>query len=161
MSTGKKELIRTHYTSDEIYLNNWKNQEYEVLAFKDNYPEYYTRKGIRVRSKSEVIIADTLDEMEIPFLYEKPLKLNSGIVHPDFTLLNIRERRELYWEHLGMMDDIDYRNNALIKIRNYESSGIYQHDCLILTFETSKYPLNTKEIRRMIIKMKNSLGYDL
>ena len=43
----------------------------------------------------------------------------------------------------------------------YESSGIYQHDCLILTFETSKYPLNTKEIRRMIIKMKNSLGYDL
>ncbi len=114
---------------------------------------------MRVRSKSEVIIADILDETGIPFLYEKPLKIKSGVTHPDFTMLDISKRREIYWEHFGMMDDIDYRNNAFLKIKNYEASGLYQHDSMIWTFETSKYPINTKEIRRMIVGLKRTLGY--
>ena len=129
------------------------------MIFKEGIPEYYTRKGLRVRSKSEVIIADILDELYVPFLYEKPLKLKTGIVHPDFTLLNIKERREVYWEHFGMMDDIEYRNNAMMKIRNYEASGLYQYDSVIWTFETGSYPLNTKDIRRLIIELKKRLGY--
>ena len=160
MALGKRILVKPFYVSDEEFIMNWKNQTYEGVPFKDDYPEFYTRQGLRVRSKSEVIIADILDELSIPFLYEKPLQLKSGTTHPDFTLLNLRERRERIWEHFGMMDDADYRNNAFNKIRNYESSGFYQHDSLIWTFETGKHPLNTKEIRRMILGLKRSLGYD-
>lgn len=159
MSVGKRELVSVPYISDEVYAINWKGQEYEKMIFKEGIPEYYTRKGLRVRSKSEVIIADILDELYVPFLYEKPLKLKTGIVHPDFTLLNIKERREVYWEHFGMMDDIEYRNNAMMKIRNYEASGLYQYDSVIWTFETGSYPLNTKDIRRLIIELKKRLGY--
>lgn len=160
LNLAKRELINMPVVTDETYIQQWKEQEYKGVSFTDDYPEYYTRQGLRVRSKSEVIIADILDETGIPFLYEKPLKTKTGVTHPDFTLLDISKRREIYWEHFGMMDDMDYRNNAFNKIRNYESSGFYQHDSLIWTFETGKNPLNTKEIRKMILELKKSLGYD-
>lgn len=159
MKPGKRLLINIPYISDEKYINDWMNQEYEKLGFRDGYPQYYTRKGIRVRSKSEVIIADILHETGIPFLYEKPLRMFNRVVHPDFTLLNIKERKEVYWEHFGMMDDMEYRNKALIKIGEFESMGIYQYDSMICTFESSLYPLNTKTIRKMIIRLRDILGY--
>ncbi|MCR5753681.1 MAG: hypothetical protein K6G30_02550 [Acetatifactor sp.] len=159
MSPGKRELVTIPHISDEDYLANWKKQEYKSLPFRENIPEFFTRQGLRVRSKSEVILADILDEMKIPFHYEKPLKLKNGIVHPDFTLLNIRKRREIYWEHFGMMDDMEYRNNAWAKIRNYEAADYYQPDSLIWTFETGKFPLNTKTIRKMIQRLREELGY--
>ena len=59
-----------------------------------------------------------------------------------------------------MMYDMDYRNNAFFKIRNYESNGLYQNDSVIWTFETGKYPLNIREIRKMVAKMKDNLGYE-
>jgi hypothetical protein len=160
LSPGKRELVSPPYVSDEVFISKWKNTEFEHLEFKPDYPEYYTRQNLRVRSKSEMIIADILDEAGIPFLYEKPIHLKTGTVHPDFTLLNIKTRKELYWEHLGMMDDIDYRNNAFLKLRNYEANGLYPYDSVIWTFETGKYPLNTREIRKMVKKLKCSLGYD-
>ena len=159
ISSGKRVLIESHYLSDEDYIKRWKEQEYECLFFKEGYPEYYTRKGLRVRSKSEVIIADILDELSIPFLYEKPLQLKKKTVHPDFTLLNIKERNEVYWEHFGMMDDRDYRDEALLKIREYEANGLYQHNSVIWTFESGKYPINTRDIRKMIKNLCDALGY--
>ena len=160
MAPGKRVLIKPPYITDECYLNTWKKQEFERLTFREDTPEFYTKKGLRVRSKSEVIIAEMLDDMNIPFIYEKPLKLKNEIVHPDFTLLDIKDRKEIYWEHFGMMDDMEYRNNAFYKIRSYESNGYCQHDTFIWTFETSKYPLNTKAIRKMIVEMKKRLGYE-
>lgn len=49
----------------------------------------------RVRSKSEVIIADILNQEGIPYRYECPLQLKGwGKVYPDFTVLSERERPE-------------------------------------------------------------------
>ena len=160
MPLGKGELIEPPYISDESFISKWKNTVFTHMDFNPDYPEFYTRQNLRVRSKSEVIIADILDEAGIPFLYEKPLRLKTGTVHPDFTLLNIRTREELYWEHLGMMDDTDYRNSAFLKLRNYEANGLYPYESVIWTFETGKYPLNTKEIRKMVKRLKSTLGYE-
>ena len=159
MSRGKYALVAPVYCNDERYIQEWKDQVYEKKQFMENSPEFYTRQGIRVRSKSEMIIADMLDEMQIPFLYEKPLKLGTWKIHPDFTLMDINNRREIYWEHFGMMDDMDYRNDAFLKMRKYEECGFYQHDRLIWTFETGKLPLNTKVLRRMILQLAKKLGY--
>ena len=57
------------------------------------------------------------------------------------------------------MDDIDYRNSAFVKIGEYENNGLYQYDSMICTFETLKYPLNTKSIRGMIESLRKKLGY--
>ncbi|MBR5657981.1 MAG: hypothetical protein IKX10_01115 [Lachnospiraceae bacterium] len=159
MAFAKRDLIDPHHLSDEAYINKWKNQPYTGLDFDDRAHEYYTRQGLRVRSKSEILIADILDDLSIPFLYEKPLHLNSDTFHPDFTLLNIRQRKEMYWEHFGMMDDMDYRNNAFSKIRKYEASGLYRYDSFIWTFETGKNPIETKVIRKMAKELKTKLGY--
>ena len=160
MAPGKRVLVDRPYISDACFLKEWREQEYEKMGFKTESPEFYTRNGLRVRSKSEVIIADMLDEMNIPFLYEKPLKLRSVTVHPDFTLLDAANRREIYWEHFGMMDDADYRNNAFCKMREYEENGIYQHDRLIWTFETGRQPIDTRALRKMIKRLGVMLGYE-
>jgi hypothetical protein len=160
MSRGKYILVTPAYCHDAHFIQEWKEQIYEKMPFKEDSPEFYTRKGVRVRSKSEMIIADMLDEMQIPFLYEKPLKLGAWTIHPDFTLLDIKNRREIYWEHFGMMDDMDYRNDAFLKMRKYEECGFYQCDRLIWTFETGRLPINTKDLRNMIMKLAKSLGYE-
>ena len=150
----KKSLIRVPFVSDEEYLLYWLSKPYDSPIFRENAPEYYTKKGLRVRSKSEVLIAEMLDSFEIPYLYEKPIEFSNGhVVHPDFTLLKISAREEIYWEHFGMMDDMEYRNNAFMKIREYESNGYYQGVNFIWTFETTKYPLNTRNVRGMISKI--------
>ena len=65
--------------------------------------EFYSNNGVRVRSKSELIIANLLEQYDVPYKYEMPLSLDeNGIVRPDFIALNVRLRSEYVWEHLGM-----------------------------------------------------------
>ena len=151
---GKQQIVTMPYVSDKEYVSQWMSREYEKLPFREGAPEYYTKQNLRVRSKSEVIIAETLSDAKIAFLYEKPLSLKDRTVYPDFTLLDIKKRKEVYWEHFGMMDDVDYRNGALAKIRQYEDNGLFQNDRVIWTFETSKNPINIAGIRNMIKKYK-------
>ncbi len=58
-------------------------------------PIFYTHKGERVRSKSEVIIANLLYKYQIPYRYEFPLTIKDfGITYPDFLILNVRKKRK-------------------------------------------------------------------
>ena len=108
-------------------------------------------KGERVRSKSEVIIADMLSKEGIPYRYEYPLYIKGfGKIYPDFTVLNIKKREELLWEHFGMMDDAEYAEAAIRKIATYEQNGIYPGEKLILTYETRKNPINQRVINGLI-----------
>lgn len=137
--------------SDEEFVEQWQRQEYVAKGFAINAPEYYTEKGERVRSKSEILIANILYKHGIMYRYEAPLYLNDfGIIHPDFTVLNVRERKEYYWEHMGKMDDSEYVNNALRRIEAYEKNGIWPGKNLILTYETLEHPINLKNVEQMI-----------
>lgn len=123
------------------------------MKFKEDAPEYYSDKGERMRSKSEIIIANILNKNGIPYRYECPIKLKSGeTYYPDFMVLNVRERKEMYWEHLGLMGDYDYRERNLAKILKYEANGLFMGDKLLLTFETSTQPLSTVTIERVVNK---------
>ncbi|MCR4694377.1 MAG: hypothetical protein K5773_03520 [Pseudobutyrivibrio sp.] len=151
MIEAKKVLIQVPVISDEEYILKWHKQEYAGVPFRENAPEFYTKKGERVRSKTEIILADLLAEYEVPYLYERPVKLKGNIItHPDFTVLRVKDKKEIIWEHFGMMDDIEYRNNAFKKIRDYENSGYVMGSNFIFTFETSKNPIDVTAIRRMI-----------
>lgn len=153
IALGKRELVNPVYLPDEAYIEQWSKKPYVGLHFKEGTPEYYTDKGERVRSKSEIIIANLLNQKKIPYKYECPLKLESyKVVYPDFTVLDVKNRKEIYWEHLGLMDDEEYVNKNLEKLVKYEANGYYPGDKLILTFETSKQPLNSKVIEMIIHK---------
>ena len=121
--------------------------------FSEIAPEFYTTNGERVRSKSEIIIADLLTKEGIPYRYECPIYLiGIGRIYPDFTVLNIRNRKEFLWEHFGMMDDPVYAENAIHKIRLYEQNGFFPGENLILTYESKKTPINQKILMNLIDK---------
>ena len=150
-SPGRRKMINSYELGDEEYLDWWLNVEYKGKGFEKDSPEIYTEKGERVRSKSEKIIADKLYLMGIPYRYEYPITLKGyGTIYPDFTLLDIRERREIILEHFGMMDNPEYCNKAIDKINRYALNGIFIGDKLLITFETSYKPLSTKILTDMV-----------
>lgn len=147
----RQKLVTPIWTPDDEFLKAWEQVEYKGKEFLEGTPEFYTAKGERVRSKSEVIIADLLNKNEIPYRYECPIYLKGvGVVYPDFMTLNIHTRKEIWWEHLGLMDDSSYVEKAIRKIASYEQNGIFPGENLILTYETKKNPLNQKTIKMMM-----------
>ena len=136
---------------DETYQKEWEDMEYTGKEFGEDVPEYYTNKEERVRSKSEILIANALERYGVPYRYECPLYLNGmGRIYPDFTVLDIKKRKELYWEHFGMMDDPQYAELAVRKIEVYEKNGFVPGDNLIFTYETRKSPINQRVIHVLI-----------
>lgn len=81
---------------------------------------YSTSKGDKVRSKSEVIIANLLFQNSIKYEYEKRLYYNENdlSILPDFTI-HLPDGREIYWEHLGMIGTEDYDKRWLKKLKIY------------------------------------------
>jgi len=151
MKEARKDLVDARIIDDEEYLKRWTEVEYQGKAFQEGTPEIYTEKGERVRSKSEKMIADKLYMLGIPYRYEYPLRMKGfGTVYPDFTLLNIKERKEWIWEHFGMMDDPEYAESAVKKINLYQRNGIFLWDRLIATFETKNIILDMRSVSRML-----------
>ncbi len=137
--------------ADEDRVKRWESTLYESKKLSDYTTVYETKRGEKVRSKSELNIANTLAEKGIPYKYECPLKLKNGvIVYPDFTVLNVRERRQIYWEHRGMMDDKEYAKNSVLKMKTYMKNGLFIGRDLIISEETSANPLGTDEINAIV-----------
>jgi len=93
------------------------------------FPEaliHRTRRGVLVRSKSEVIVANVLDGLvddpsEIDWKYEEPLfssEARDDYRLPDFTIGFVGDT--YYWEHLGMLSVPAYREGWERKRRWYE-----------------------------------------
>ena len=131
-------------------LETWMSQPYEGKSFKEDAPVLLTNNGVRVRSKSEKILADYFESEGISYKYECPLKLKPyGTIYPDFTFLSKKTGKEIYWEHEGMMDNPEYAKNAVQKIELYEKNGLYPGERLILTFETSANAINTEILKKL------------
>ena len=150
----RQELIIPATLSNEQYAATWLAQKYKGRSFAADTPPLLTSKGERVRSKSEMLIADTLARMGVPYHYEYPLTLNDNghtfTMNPDFLCLNLRTRQEYIWEHFGMMDDAAYSTKTVKKLRTYAQNGIYSGHNLITTAETTELPLNTRYLEKII-----------
>ena len=80
--------------------------------------------GLRLRSKSEVIISQVFDQLGISFEYEVPLRSPTSPADfrlPDFTVSY--EGDVYYWEHLGMLAVPEYRERWERKRQWYEACG--------------------------------------
>ena len=146
----RRSFINPVEVPDAIYIDSWQKATYTPKPFYEGSTIHYTLKNEKVRSKSEVMIANTLYRYGIPYRYEYPLNMGKRTVYPDFLILRITDRKEIYWEHLGLMDDTEYRNNALLKIQEYENMGIFPGDRLIITTETYKMPLTQRTLENAI-----------
>lgn len=149
----RKELVQPIIETDEEYAKVWINAPYVRKIIGEDIPVIFTENGERVRSKSEKMIADKLKQLGVPYRYEAPVRLGRNcILHPDFTILHVKERKEVYYEHFGMMDHPEYIENALKRIEIYEKNGIYPGDKLLFSWETSTMPVNMKIVEGMMKK---------
>ena len=151
MNEARRGLVVPSIDTDEMFARRWEDMPYRGKGLNDRTPGFQTDKGDRVRSKSEMIIANLLGKAGVPYRYECPLELKgTGIVYPDFTVLNVRLRKVFYWEHQGMMGDEEYAGKAVRKIAAYQDSGFFPGDSLILTSETKDSPIDVKQVTGII-----------
>lgn len=153
LSKDRQLLVKSYFLTDQEYAVQWKSLH--ELPKLENVDEdaIYTDNGEIVKSKSEKILADLFLKNGIPYVYEWPLNLEGyGRVKPDFTLINVRTRKEYIWEHYGMLDNSEYSEKAVKKTETYERNNYFPGENLILSYETLNHPLNMKIVNSLIKK---------
>ena len=156
MTPQRQELISPVTQTDEQYADRWQEREHRKKKPPKESESFLTQRGEKVRSKSEVFIADALLRHGLPYHYECAVDLADHATgrhytaHPDFFVLNVRTRREYYWEHFGKMDDPDYARDSVNKLIDYMNAGYFPGDRLITTFETGSCPLRPECVELII-----------
>ena len=110
-----------------------------------------TTRGEYVKSMAEFIIAETLFKYKVPYIYEDILRTaDHRIVKPDFTAINLKTGKIILWEHLGMLEKPDYREDNTGKLYSYSLSGIYPGNRMIVTISTKEQPLKESQVETII-----------
>ncbi|MCA1011752.1 AAA family ATPase [Halobacillus halophilus] len=131
----------------EIEINNQKR-------FFENNLIHKTVGGELVRSKSEVIVANILNQLGIEYTYEEPLRVKGKTYMPDFTIRH--QGRIAYIEHLGMLNIASYKRDWDEKRNNYEKVGISEKEGnLIITKDGLDGSLDALEIENKITSWIN------
>lgn len=153
---NRRQFVLPVQFSDEQYAVRWLALPYKGKSFREGEPEFLTSRGERVRSKSEMIIADILAKHGVPYKYECPLRLEAGegsgalTVYPDFTCLNLRIREQFLWEHFGRMDDPEYAKRVVRKLRTFRRNGFILGKNLLITMESDGLPLDRKDVESLV-----------
>ena len=150
LTEDRKKWVKPIIPTDEQFVDEWQNRPYTPKPFKKGTPYFETLRGERVRSKSEVIIADRLYTSGIPYKYECPLFIGDEVIYPDFTILRVSDRKILYLEHNGKVGDQEYGDDMVDRINKYSLAGIMQNDKLYFTFESANRPLDVRSLDKMI-----------
>lgn len=148
-----KNMIPPIYEPVEEKIRRWQNERYEEKTTFREGKVYESARGEKMRSKSEVIIANYLDRCpELDYRYEKPLVI-PGMdrpIFPDFTIINKKTGKIYYWEHFGMMSDEKYAEEFIRKYGMYQSVGIRPGIDLMMTFESEGKGIDMGIIRKQI-----------
>ena len=134
-------------------IEQWAAAEYEQSDFMPEAKIHTTSWGLKVRSKSELLIAEKYHEKGIPFRYEQVIRYEGNIIVPDLTLLRA-DLKLFYHEHCGMPGNEKYMKHHKSKLDIYESLGIVPWDNLIVTYDSKDGNLDLRIIESEI---KNKL----
>lgn len=109
-----------------------------------------TDRGHMVRSKSELVIANKLFAMSIPYEYERPLdgSVDPRRLRPDFSFVDAAGDLIL-WEHLGMLSRKDYAESWKWKKDWYEKNGFTEGKNLFVTSDDERGGLDSSAIERV------------
>lgn len=118
--------------------------------------------GLKVRSKNEMVICEMLLFYGIKFRYEMALTLSkidvrddgtavmeNKTVYPDFTIF-LPDGSVIYWEHFGMLDRENYREDFTGKMLLYYDNSIYCPKNLIITMDGPGKGFDNQGIKRII-----------
>lgn len=108
------------------------------------------QKGHLVRSKSELVIANTLYQLGISYDYERQLDGENapGRRWPDFSFTDPGGNLIL-WEHLGMLHQPGYKEGWEKKLAWYEQNDFFLNQNLFTTQEDERGGLDSTEVRKL------------
>ena len=94
----------------------------------------------------------------LDYRYEYPIEghRTPGIRRPDFTFFDTEEH-PILWEHLGMLNDPDYRARWNAKLAWYEDNGFTQGVNLFISRDEADGGLDSQRIRKMAEYLKGLL----
>ena len=130
------------------FQHEWAAQAYEKSAYRPQDKTHYTSRGLAVRSRAELLIAEKLYQYDIPFRYEQVIHVGKYELAPDFTFLDYRNE-EFYWEYAGMMEDPKYQSHQLWRRSVYESIDIDEWTNMIYTYDAAD-SIDMREIEAII-----------
>ena len=156
LGKARRDLIEPIRLTDEQYAEKWQAQVLRKAVIPPEVETFETERGEKVRSKSEVFIANTLRQRKRKYHYECAVTVTDHLtgrkrtVYPDFYVLNPHTRKAYYWELFGKCDDPDYVNRNINKLIDYRSAGIISGVNLIMTFKTKEIPFSPKMAENVI-----------
>lgn len=112
----------------------WIEEPYEQSTYMQEKRVHTTSRGEKMRSKNEVLHAEVMYRLGIPFRYEPVLHIGANDLIPDFMILRIRDAKIFYAEHCGMPFNKRYMEHHKWKMELYEAAGIVPWDSLIVTY---------------------------
>ncbi|MEI6602615.1 MAG: hypothetical protein WCL54_03930 [Clostridia bacterium] len=131
-------------------IRNWEAEEFVSCSMLPESKKHTTFDGLRVRSKSEALIAGALESRHIPFRYEARMMLEGKEFYPDFTILRPTDGETIYWEHFGMMNDEDYACSTKRKNSIYIENGLLPWNNYIVTFDSTDGSIDAFTIHNII-----------
>lgn len=132
-------MVKSLVPTDEEYVKTWLSKMSKGAS------------GEELKSRIEIIFHQDFKIYEVPHVYEPALYLKGfGNVRPDFVALNVRTRQTFYHEHLGMLDDEEYRLRNMRKLRAYHKNGFYEGINLIVTMESDGKKIDYHEIEQLV-----------
>lgn len=150
-------IPQDYFFSDPVscdFADQWMQEPYKQSDYKPERKTHLTSRGLAVRSKSEVLIAEKLYEYQVPFRYEQVLTIGKYNLSPDFTLKS-RSSEIFYWEHCGLPGNKEYMKHHKWKMEMYESVGIVPWKNLIVTYDDPDGNINLgiieSEIRNKLL----------
>ena len=150
----------TRPESSETVRRNTNLFQAAVRAQRDEVPYaehliHRTLKGHMVRSKSELVIANMLYQMDLDYQYEPRYEgiSVSGVVRPDFMFAD-PAGDPIIWEHLGMLTRDDYRQSWQRKRHWYLQDGFVEGASLFTTQDDEKGGLDSEEVRTIAQQIK-------
>jgi hypothetical protein len=133
-----------------------------VVRVKSDEPPYAehlihkTEKGHMVRSKSELVIANKLFQLGIPYEYERPYRLPylDRPIWPDFRFTD-PAGDTIIWEHLGMLNKDDYREAWERRVAIYNKEGFVEGENLFTTRDDERGGLDSTSVAAVAAKVKS------
>ena len=152
--TAKPKTVETRRHSGETHRNepNLNATESPAEPRPPFHPEglkHRTDRGEKVRSKSEVIIANALHRLGVNYAYERGFTADDGsLMLPDFTAFD-SDNNPLVWEHLGMLHQATYAQRWEEKLACYQANGFTLGVNLFVTRDEADGSLDSSKISRV------------
>lgn len=133
LPTQYRALPESYFMEHGISRCKW-STDYEKSDYKSEELRHTTSRGLKTRSKSELLIAEKLYDYNVAFRYEPVMRIGSRSIIPDFEII-AADGSTFIWEHCGRTFDAAYMEKHYEKMKLYASIGIVPWKNLIITYD--------------------------